>query len=237
MQTFLQAVNRVLRTSGLIRGDTDPITSFSDVQHGATLQLAMVAIQSTMIDLSAFYTFPKERTSSTITLATSTRLYSLASDFVGWWMDQPFLYDATQNSKLFEYIGGEQRLALDIPDYQNATTQAGYPTWWYTVDGATMQIGMYAIPTSDYNGRVLTYQYEKDVIPLVEADVMPFQRDIQTFSFCDLASIKFNALFTQLPNEPSPDITHDPVYINARASLLRMMTPANNTRTYGLRYA
>jgi hypothetical protein len=235
-QSFLQAVNRVLRIGGVLRGDTDPIQSFSDVQHGCTLNLAVIAIQSTLTDLTTFYSFPQERSSSSITMVTGQRLYSLASDFVGFWMDNQFFYDATQNNEIFEYSGGERRLAKDIPDYKSVATQSGYPSFWYNSEGMTQQIGLYAIPTADYNGRVWTYDYERDVIPLVEADNMPFIRDIHTFTFCDLAAIKFNSLFTQLPNTPSADVTRDPSYINARATLLRMITPEKPNTSYGKRY-
>ena len=235
-QTFLQAVNRVLRIGGVIRGDTDPITSFSDVQHGATMNLVQIAIQSTLTDLASFYSFPQERASSSITLATGTRLYSLASDFVQFWMDNQYLYDSVQNNELPEYRGGERQLARDVPDYKSTVTQSGYPTFWYNSEGMTQQIGFYAIPNSDYNGRVLTYDYERDVIPINATDLMPFIRDIHTFTFCDLAAVKFNALFTQQPNTPTPDISKDPAYLNARVTLLRLITPEKPDKRYGPKY-
>ena len=42
---FLGAVTRVMRINGILRGDTDAPTTFSDLQHGATIQLAQIAIQ------------------------------------------------------------------------------------------------------------------------------------------------------------------------------------------------
>ena len=235
-QTFLNAVNRVLRIGGVIRGDTDPITSFSDVQHGATMNLAIIAIQSTLTDLTAFYDFPQERGSSSITLVAGTRLYSLATDFIEFWQDNQFLYDAAQNNKLYEYDGGERQLSQDVPDYQSVATQSGYPTWWYNSEGMTQQIGLFSIPNASYAGRVLTYDYEKDVIPVNASDNMPFIRDIHTFTFCDLAAVKFAALFTQQPSSPTPDVEHDPAYLNARSTLLRLITPEKPGKRYGPRY-
>lgn len=234
--TFLGAVNRILRISGILRGDTDAITSFADVQHGATVQLAIISIQSTLTDLTTFYDFPQERSSSSITLVAGQRLYTLATDFIQFWTSNQFLYDAVQNNHLFEFSGGERRLAREVYDYQSVATQSGYPTWWYNVEGLTQTIGLFSIPNSNYAGRVLTYDYERDVIPVNATDLMPFIRDIQTYSFCDLAAVKFNALFTQLPNQPSPDIEHDPAYLNSRATLLRMITPEKPDKFYGPRY-
>jgi len=229
-QTFLQAVNRVLRISGIIRGDTDPVALFSDLQHGATLNIAILAIQSTLTDLTAYYEFPKERTSGSITLATNTRTYALAADFVQFWNNPGFFYDATQNFTILEFGGGEQRLARVIFDYK---TQYGYPNEWYYVDGDTKQVGFYQVPDASVNGRILTYDYEKDVIPLVETDVMPFIRDIEVFAFCELASVKFNAMFSQQPKQPGLDIQKDPNYVSARASLLKLIRPTKPSKRYG----
>ncbi len=49
--TFLEAVNRVLRMEGIILGDDDDLTSFSDTQHAATQSMARIAIQSQLADL------------------------------------------------------------------------------------------------------------------------------------------------------------------------------------------
>lgn len=50
---FLSAVNRVLRTNNIIRGDDDAITTFSDTQHNATLNLALIAIQDELTETVA----------------------------------------------------------------------------------------------------------------------------------------------------------------------------------------
>jgi len=232
MQTFVQSVNRVLRLSGVIRGDTDPVVSFADLQHGATLNLAMIAIQSVLTDLTAFYTFPQERASGTITLSggTGTRIYQLSTDFVGFWNSTAYFYDATQNYEIPEWKGGEQHLAREIYNYR---TQIGYPNFFYYVDGPTKEVGFYQVPDASVNGRVLTYDYEKDVIPLIETDNMPFIRDIEVFKFCELAAIKFNSLFSQQPRLPGTTIEKDPVYIECRSTLLRLIVPTKPGKRYG----
>lgn len=231
--TFLQTVNRILRISGVIRGDTDPITSFSDLQHGATMNLAIIAIQSTLTDLIAYYDFPQERTSGTITWQTGIRTYALATDFVQFWNEPAFFYDSVQNNEIMGYNGGEKQLAHDIFDYK---TQSGSPSAWYYVEGITKQVGFYAVPDAGVNNRVVTYDYEKDVIPLVATDNMPFIRDIEVFKFCDLAAVKFQSLFTQQPKQPSADVEKDPAYITARATLLRLIKSEKPSHRYGPKY-
>lgn len=231
--SFLQAVNRVLRIGGLIRGDTDTIATFSDVQHGSSMNLAIIAIQSTLTDLTAYYDFPQERTSATLTWQTGVRTYTLASDFVQFWNEPAFFYDSVQNNEIMEYDGGERQLARDIPTYQ---TQSGSPSAWYYSEGATKQIGFYSVPDASVNNRVISYEYEKDVIPLVATDNLPFIRDIEAFKFCDLATVKFNSLFTQLPKQPSADIAKDPTYITARATLLKLIRPGKPSHRYGPKY-
>ena len=49
--TFLEAVTRIMRSEGIIRGDKDAPVSFSDLQHGATIQLAQMAIQDELNEL------------------------------------------------------------------------------------------------------------------------------------------------------------------------------------------
>lgn len=231
--TFLGAVNRILRIAGIIRGDVDAIQSFSDLQHGATIQLAVIAVQDTMTDLMAFYDFPQERASSSITLATGTRTYALAADFVQFWQDNQFFYDTTDQNHIFEYPGGERQLAQSIFRYQSDT---GSPTYWYYVEGATKQVGFYQTPDSTYNGRVLTYDYEKDVIPVNSSDPMPFMRDIESNTFCQLAAIRFQSLFTANPKELPAPVETTPQYINSRSTLLKLINPKVPDKYYGAVY-
>ena len=80
---FLGAVNRVLRHEGVISGDDDNLVTFSDTQHAATSQLAQIAIQDELTELISAELLPQHApTQTTVPTATSTRTYSLASDFV-----------------------------------------------------------------------------------------------------------------------------------------------------------
>jgi hypothetical protein len=233
---FLTAVGQVLRISGIIRGDTDVPASFTDQQHAATTQLAMIAIQTTLSDVAGYHQFPQERVQGSITLLTGVPAYSLPADFVEMWNELPYFYDSVLNSEIFEFKGGEEYLARI--DYKYRTTQ-GTPNWWYFADGvsALRQVGFYQVPSVDFNNRVLTFDYNKDVIPQIEADNMPFIRLIEAQMFCNLASVKFDALFSKQPKNPNQDIQKDPVYINARADLLRLIVGKKPPRAYGRRYS
>lgn len=232
--TFLGAVNRILRIAGIIRGDTDPIQTFSDLQHGATLNLAIISVQDTLTDLMAFYDFPVERASSTITLATGVRTYALASDFVAFWQPKAWFYDSVEQNHIFEYPGGERHLAQSIFRYQ---LDQGSPTYWYYVEGSTKMVGFYQTPTATYNGRVLTYEYEKDVIPINATDTMPFLRDIESNTFCQLAAVRFQSLFTANPKDVPAPVEQMPQYINSRATLLRLINPKQPDKYYGATYS
>jgi hypothetical protein len=231
--TFLGAVNRILRIAGIIRGDTDPIQTFADLQHGATMNLAIIAVQDTLTDLTAFYDFPMERSSSSITLLTGQRTYDLATDFVSFWQSNQFFYDTTEQNHIFEYPGGERKLAQQIFRYQS---DQGSPTYWYYVEGATKQVGFYQTPDSNYNNRVLTYDYEKDIIPINATDTMPFLRDIESNTFCQLATVRFQSLFNANPKEMSAPVEQTPQYINSRATLLKLINPKIPDKYYGITY-
>ena len=143
---FLGAVNRVLRISGIIRGDSDPITSFSDLAHNATMNLAQIAIQSVLTDLAAYYDLPQDRKQGEITLIQGQRVYDLADDFLHFWNNPGFFYDSTQNMIICEFDGGEQKLSREIFDYK---TQQGYPNNFYVIDGLTSQVGFYQVPNNN----------------------------------------------------------------------------------------
>jgi hypothetical protein len=79
--TFIEAVNRIFRLNGLIRGDTDPITSFTQTQHNASMTVAKIAVQDELIDLVSSRMIDYERTSGTLTMVAGTRVYDLPTDF------------------------------------------------------------------------------------------------------------------------------------------------------------
>src|SRR5258708_38907795 len=99
-----------MRIEGILRGDTDAVTTFSDLQHGATINLAQIAIPDELNELTSDILLPYEKktTGSVVTVA-ATRSYALAADFVRFY-GRAMLYDSVNNFEMFEFPGGEDNL-------------------------------------------------------------------------------------------------------------------------------
>lgn len=102
MSTFIDAVNQVLRRESIIRGDNDNLTTFSDTTHNATSQLAQIAIQDEITELISRGMLNYEHKTSTLTMVTNQRSYTLANDFIGMWGNKALFYDATNNIMVWE---------------------------------------------------------------------------------------------------------------------------------------
>ncbi len=225
---FLAAVNRVLRINTIIKGDDDDITTFSDVQHNATLNLAQIAIQSEISDLIADRFIPYEKDTGSLITANGTRTYALETDFIRFFGDPPLLYNATDNRQMYEYPGGENRLRLNVFDYKTAT---GTPNWWYIEGTTTKRIALYPVPTEV---KTWSYDYEKDVSVSASSDSLPFHNETEAQSFCDMAATRFKYLFER---KQVGLIYQDPVYIAAKGRLINLIVGKNPKGRYGNRYA
>lgn len=224
---FLAAVNRVLRSEGIIRGDTDPITTFSDLQHGATVQVAMIAIQDELTQLTADTLLPYERkTTGSIATVTSTRSYALASDFVRF-DGTPSLYDATNNRTLYEYPGGEDRLKNQIYNYK---TEEGEPWAWYFEAGTTKQISFFPVPNAV---RTFAYNYEADSSVSAIGDTLPFQNEMEAQAFCRLAARRFKSMFEGKGTE---GLSADAEHMMAKATLAALIVGKKPNSTYAPTY-
>jgi hypothetical protein len=228
--TFIDAVNRILRINGFIRGDTDILSAFTDTNHNATSNICQIAIQSEIAELSIFANLAMERANATLSLATGTRTYALNSAFVRLWGDPPFFLDTTQNYRIFEYPGGEDQLRDDIIDYK---TQSGAPNYFYFEQTSVKTVAFFPVPDASVNGRSIFYDYEKSVTPVNSTDTLPFQRDDESFAFCEAAGRRFKYLYEGKNDIP---VTKDPVYQEAMAKLLQLMRGKNPSRRYGKDY-
>jgi len=235
MSTFLQVVNRVLRINTVIGADDDDLTTFDDTQHVATLQIAKIAIQSTLTELTSDRIIPFEEADGTITVATGARLYALPADFIRFKGEKPFLLklDGSSNSEnitVNEYPGGEEKLRRQILDYRE---QPGEPRWFYQIMSSTKQIGLYQVPNSDVNGVVYRFPYEKSVYVTVAADIMPFTTQQESDAFTDMAARRFQFMFTSQPIE---GLERDSVYATGKANLMSLLRRTNPTGAYGYTY-
>lgn len=205
-----------MRSEGILRGDTDAPTTFSDLQHGATISLAQMAIQDELNELlsDTLIAYEKSTTGSVTTVA-STRSYSLPSDFVRFFGTPVLLTGTTQ---LFEYAGGEAKLALAFPAYK---TDAGTPSWWYFDLTTTKKIAFYPVPTA---ANVYTFDYEKDVSVTNASDTLPFHNEMEAQAFCRLAARRFKYLYQE---KEIANLIQDPEYQKARSTLAALMSGKN----------
>lgn len=230
MATFLQGVNRLLRISGIIRGDDDDITAFTDTQHAAAISLAQIAIQDEISEIVSERLIPYEKASSTVALVTGTRTYSMAADFVRFFGSSPSFYDSTDNVRIYEWAGGEDRLRDS--DYQYTTTQ-GAPSWWYWSNTTSKQVAFYNVPSATYNGRSLQYDYEKSVLVTNTTDTLPFHNNEEYYSFVQMAARRFQFMIT---GEQQGLLTNDATYNNAKSRLYAFIRESNPSKYYGYSY-
>lgn len=225
---FLAAVNRIMRIEGILRGDTDPITTFSDLQHGATIQIATVSIQDELNELTSDSLIPFEKKNTgSITTVSGTRSYALPSDFIRFY-GKAMVYESTSNNEFFEYPGGEDKLKIAVPSYK---TLQSVPFYFYfggaTETTSSKQISFYPVPQS---ALTYTFDYEGDVSVTNATDTLPFQNEQEAQAFCRLAARRFKYLFQGLDVN---NIEADAEHIKAKAVLFDLISGKNPPQYYG----
>jgi len=235
MSAYLDVVNRVLRIATVIGADDDNLTSFDDTQHIATLQIAKIAVQSTLTELVSDRIIPYEEADGTITVSSGTRAYALPADFIRFKGEKPFLLklDGSNNSENITvnlYPGGEEQLRRQVLDYRE---QPGESRWFYLIQSSTKQIGLYQVPDSSIDGVSYRFPYEKSVYVTLATDTMPFTTDQESDAFSDMAARRFQFLFTSQPIE---GLEFDSVYNAGKVNLINLMRRTNPTTAYGYSY-
>jgi hypothetical protein len=223
---FLSAVNRVLRSNNIIRGDDDDIVTFNDVQHNATLNLAIIAIQDELNDLVSDRLVDYEFATGTITTSVSASTYSLAPDFVQFFGIPKF---TTGSRFIVEYPGGLKALEIDVINYDQ---QTGSPNWWYFKHAVTKQVAFWPTPNVS---EVLSYNYEKDVSVDDSTDSLPFHNEMEAQAFCAAAGRRFKFLFEDAQNVDAV-LSGDASYQSAKSRIIRLMKGRNPYSTYGYTY-
>ena len=220
---FLSAVTRVMRSEGIIRGDTDGPASFADLQHGATISLAQIAVQDELNELLSDEAIAYEHSSlgSIVTVA-GTISYSLASDFIRFF-GSASLYDSSNKVRIYEYPGGESRLQETYFDYKVTQT---LPIAWYFDETTTKKIAFWPVPST---ARTYTYDYEKDVSVTLATDTLPFHNESEAQAFCRLASRRFKYLYQDLDKT---GLAVDPERMSAKATLIELMRGKNPPRMW-----
>lgn len=220
---FLAAVNRIMRIEGIIRGDTDPVTTFGDLQHGATINLAQIAIQDELNELTSDTLLPYEKkTTGSVVTVQGTRSYALATDFIRFF-GRAMLYCQADNFEMLEYPGGEDRIKTQFYDYKTAQST---PTYFYFEATTTKQISFWPVPQG---AKTYAYDYEADVSVTNATDTLPFHNEQEAQGFCRLAGRRFKMLYEGM--DPAL-IAQDPEHIKAKAVLADLIIGKNPPRYY-----
>jgi len=240
---YLDAVNRILRVEGVIAGDDDNATSFSDTAHENMINLAKIAIEDELSDYVSDSVIPYEEANGYITLSQSVATYTLNTDYIRMRDVRPFLQrvdvatstgPATDSNRLLPYQGGEEKLRADIYNYR---TTEGTPIYFYFSNNTVNQIGVYPVP--DSSGRIYRYDYQKNVAVSTETDTIPFINTITQQAFVAAASIRFRVLRIN-PVERKQlypgGVENDQEHQAAKARLSELVRRTAPPGAYGRRY-
>jgi len=168
-KTLLEGVNEVLKRVGVISGDGSPMTSLTSSSRQNSVDVAVQVINEGIDDLYAAATVPKPngQGEGTITLATGDRDYALASGLIR--LRFP-LIDKTNSQFLIQYPGGYN--AMLLADLEQDDTGLPHYAAISPVDG---ELYLDRAPDAADNGKVYTYQYDKELVLTLAADTVPFK--------------------------------------------------------------
>lgn len=167
-KTLLNSVNEVLKRVNEVAGDAAALTTLTDSARQHPIDLCIQVINEGIDELysATGKPLPQEQKEGTITLVTSTRQYALASDLV--MMRWP-LIDKTNNQYIEQYAGDYNGMLLDDPEQDDT----GLPRYG-TISPVNGYLHLDCAPTSAENGRIYTYQYDKNLGMSLAADTVPF---------------------------------------------------------------
>jgi len=173
--TFLAAVNETLKRAGVIAGSSGELTTFTGSNRQTDIDM-MLSSWNDVID--ELYSIGVERESTaegTFTISTSGtdsgREYSVPADFVDI-IGNPV---NMENSYILKpYPGGFEamRIArLDPDDFQ------GQPSW-YVISPVNGNIRIDTTPTTDEDGDVYEFTYQKAINLSGTTDTFPFDDEV-----------------------------------------------------------
>lgn len=167
-KTLLDGTNELLKRVGVVAGDAGVLTSLTDSARQVSIDQAVQVINEGIDELysSSGKPLPSQQKQGTVTLSTGTRGYALASDLVR--LRWP-LIDKTNNQMLVEYPGGYN--AMLTGDTEQNDTGLPMLAAIRETDG---YLHLDRAPTSTENGRIYTYQYDRDMELDDAADEVPF---------------------------------------------------------------
>lgn len=170
--TFLQAVNRGLKRVKAIEGDAGDLTTFTDSARQHEIDVLIQIWNEGLHALYGLGAFQGELAEGTVTFATDTKNYAVATDFEAMagedYIDR-VMVSATKGSRLYEYPGGFERMYRNQPVPADIT---GYPNYW-AIDKRDNTFIFDNQPTVDENGEAVTYLYEKRIALTLITDTFP----------------------------------------------------------------
>lgn len=167
-KTLLNGVNEVLKRVQVIDADGE-LSTLTDSARQVFIDTAVQVWNELVEELytSDLLAKPNELAEDTITLSTNDRDYALASDLLQ--LRWPLL-DETNGRYITEYPGGYEALVRDQPFPSNET---GLPLHG-AIRPTDGQLYLDKLPTSNENGLVYKYRYDKDVSLSSASDTFPF---------------------------------------------------------------
>jgi hypothetical protein len=167
-KTLLNAVNEILRRVGMVQGDDALLTSLAVSARQRSIDIAVQVVNEGIDELYSTTNQPQPnaQASSTVTLVSSQRAYTLATDLVR--LRWPMI-DTTNTQFLYEYPGGYDDLLLLDPEQDDT----GLP-FYAAIRPTDGKLHLDRTPTSAEDGRIYTYQYDKDVSLTNAEDTVPF---------------------------------------------------------------
>ncbi len=171
-KTLLDCVNEILRKKGLLAGDAGLLSSLTDSARQASIDLAIQVVNEAIDEIYSIagISLPNQMASATITLATSTRDYALATDLVR--LHWP-LIDRTNTQYIMAYANGYEGILLVDP--QQVFT--GLPHFG-AIRPTDSHLFVDRIPTAAENGKVYNYVYDKDTVLTLSTDNVPFNNTV-----------------------------------------------------------
>jgi hypothetical protein len=137
--------------------------------------------------------------------------------------------------RVLAYPGGESQLRKDFDKYRE---DVGDPIWFYPIGGSAKTIGLYPVPEASTAG-TYRYYYEADVSVETASNVLPFVTRTEAETFCRMAARHFKYLKAspQVRDALFPQgVEGDPVINGARSTLVGLLNPLPDKKSYGKRY-
>jgi len=219
-KTLLDGANEVLKRVGVISGDGAVLTSLTSSSRQNAVDVAVQVINEGINDLYATSNVPKPngQGEGTITLATGDRDYALETGLIR--LRYP-LRDKVNAQRIFEFPGGYNAML----DHDLEQDDTGLPIY-AAISPVTGELHVDRAPTADDNGKVYTYQYEKDLALTLSTDTVPFKDNV----FMAMVPVWVQLWKREKRNEFDGDLYRNSVGLAATLLTQRMPRDSYNPR-------